>query len=105
MSWTEEKTQQTLAEIGRRAATDPAFRALALKDPSAAVQQVAGLGLPADFKLRFVENDGAHLTHVLPDAVDAGRLSDAELEGVSGGAGAPVTLITYPACSGAGKCT
>ena len=82
-------TQQTLAELGRRAATDPTFRALALKNPAAAMQQVAGEALPDGFKLRIVENDGAYLTCVLPDPVESGDLSDAELESVAGGTGRP----------------
>lgn len=87
MSSNLDKAKETLAEISRRAATDPAFRALALANPGEAVKQVAGAPLPEGFKLRIVENDGAHYTHVLPDLVTYGELSDAELEGVAGGAG------------------
>ncbi len=86
MSWSPEKVEATLASVLQRATTDAAFRALALADPAAAIAAVAGSRPPDHFKVRCIENAGAHLTLVLPDFQDAaGELADADLEKVAGG--------------------
>ena len=83
--WNEVEIQNMLAEVMKRASTDPEYRALSLSDPVAAVAQVNPRPLPPGFKLRFVDNAGANLTIVLPDAVAAsGELSDSELAQVAG---------------------
>ncbi|MEZ5403201.1 MAG: hypothetical protein R2729_26215 [Bryobacteraceae bacterium] len=88
MEWNEEEAQKTLAEVVKKATVDPAFRALALADPNAAVGKINPNPIPGTFKLRFVDNAGANLTVVLPDPVaEGGELSDAELEQVAGGVG------------------
>jgi hypothetical protein len=68
-----------------KSSVDPAFRALALKDGSKAVEQVLGFPLPDGLKIRFVENDGAWMTLGLPPARTADELSDRDLEAVAGG--------------------
>jgi hypothetical protein len=73
------------AKVFQKAGTDPTFRALALKDGSAAVEQVIGQPLPDGVKIRFVENNGATVTLGLPPVRVAGELSDHELEAVAGG--------------------
>jgi hypothetical protein len=85
--WTPEDTKKVAAAILRRAATEPAFREKALKDPNAAIQEVAGKPLPAGVTACFIENQpGATMTFVLPDPVSASQeLSEAELEQVAGG--------------------
>ncbi len=86
--WNEQEVQKALEEIGRRSATDPEFRALALRDANAAIAAVSPFPVPEVFKVRFVENEGANLTVVLPDPANAdGELSDSELEQVAGGKG------------------
>ncbi len=90
MAWSQEKVDATLASVQLRATTDRAFRQLALTDPLAAVEAVAGERPSASFKLRVVENAGAHLTLVLPDFQEAvGELDDDDLELVAGGGGRP----------------
>src|SRR5260221_133135 len=81
--WSVEKFNQTIAEIQKRSVTDSDFRALALKDPSAAVESVTGDPLPAGAKLRFV-NQLDELTVVLPPPT-SGELTEAQLEQVAGG--------------------
>jgi len=72
--------------ILKRASTDVAFHALAISNSAAAVKEVSGKQLPEGFKVRFVSNEGADLTLVLPDVVTGDdELSDAELEQVAGG--------------------
>ena len=88
MEWNEQEAQKTLAELVKKSTTDPEFRALALSNPNAAIGKINPLPIPANYKIRFVDNAGANLTVVLPDPVSAsGELSDAELEQVAGGAG------------------
>jgi hypothetical protein len=84
--WNEAEAQKTLQEVMKRAQTDPEFRALALRDPNAAIAKVNPTPVPPGFKIRFVDNAGANMTIVLPDPVSKeGELSDAELEQVAGG--------------------
>lgn len=75
------------SRVFQRAAADPDFRALALRDGTAAVEQVLGHPLPDGIRIRFVENDGATFTLGLPPARSADELSDRELEAVAGGRG------------------
>jgi hypothetical protein len=85
--WTQEDTKKVAAAILRRAATEPAFREKALKNPNAAIQEVAGKPLPAGVTVRFIQNEpGVTMTLVLPDPVDASKeLSEKEQEQVAGG--------------------
>jgi len=84
--WNEAEAQKTLAEITKLSQTDPEYRKLVLKDPNAAIAKVNPTPMPAGFKVQFVDNEGANLTIVLPDALSKqGELSDAELEQVAGG--------------------
>jgi hypothetical protein len=84
--WNEAEAQKTLAEIAKRAQTDPEYRKLALKDPNTAIGKVNSTPMPAGFKVQFIDNEGANLTIVLPDPISKqGELSDAELEQVAGG--------------------
>jgi hypothetical protein len=93
MAWTKTQTDQVLAEILKRSQRDAAFRQLCLGSPGAAVKQVAGEELPPGFKLRFVENNRADLTVVLPDPVSGSppgqELSDGDLANLSGGVRSP----------------
>jgi len=86
-NWTEEEVQKVVAEIGKKAAADPAFRKLCLENPAEAVKKVSGKDLPQGLRVRFVENAGAHMTFVLPDPAGPGELGEADLDRVAGGAG------------------
>jgi hypothetical protein len=85
MDWTAEQTQSVVNAALKRAATDAAFRELALKDASAAVQKITGKPLPEGFRVRVLERAGYDVTLVLPDPAEAGELVDEELEQVAGG--------------------
>lgn len=85
--WSDQLAEKTLASLMQKSATEPEFRKLCLEDPRAAVQQIAGFELPADFKLNIVENKKADLTVVLPDFVPATELNDDQLEEIAGGGG------------------
>jgi hypothetical protein len=73
---------------------DAAFRRSLLTDPRSALQKELDLELPGDFKIRFVENEGADLTVILPDLeLPDIELSDENLVRIFGGA-APDRLIS-----------
>ncbi|WP_456426429.1 hypothetical protein [Rhodocaloribacter sp.] len=86
----EDEARDIYFYVIRRAVTDPAFRAALLRDARATLEREFDLILPVHFNIRFVENEGADLTIVLPDpgGVD-GALNMQTLEYVAGGAGAP----------------
>lgn len=87
-SWTNDELQQMLLKIIRRTAIDPEFRALALRDGSAAISKVTSKPLPKDITYQFVDNSGHIRIVPLPDPVlDADELSECELEDVAGGDG------------------
>ena len=81
-----QKLFEIASKVFQKASSDPTFRALALSDGTAAVEQVIGSPLPDGVKIRFVENDGATLTLGLPPSQTLDELSDRELEAVAGGA-------------------
>ena len=90
MNWTSEDIETTLRAVTERSMTDSKFRALALSDPLAAISQVATKPVAKDFKIQFVDNAGADMTVVLPDAAKQGApVSEEELAGVAGGVGGP----------------
>jgi len=91
--WTQEEADHIEKEIRKRAMTDPQFRTLALKDPTAAISQINPKPLPTGYKVRCVEAAGFTRTVVLPDPVsNAEELSDADLEQVAGGSRNNVVL-------------
>jgi hypothetical protein len=90
--WTQEEVSKTLNEVARKSAVDPAFRKLCLTDPKSAIAQVNKIPIPKSFRIRFVENEGANMTVVLPDpAAPEGELSDEALEQVAAGKPASVS--------------
>jgi hypothetical protein len=96
------------AEIERklieRSLEDEAFRQRLLADPRAAIEQELGTRLPESIEVRAVEETPEIIYLVLPSRsadVQAGELSDQELEAVSGGlTGACATDLsaTAPMC-------
>ena len=88
MSWTPEQIETTLRAVTERSMTDPAFRALALSNPVAAIGKVTSVPVAKDFKIQFVDNAGCDMTVVLPDvSKQTAPVSEDELAGVAGGAG------------------
>jgi hypothetical protein len=86
--WTNDELQQMLLKVTRRAAIDPEFRALALRDGAAAISKVTSKPLPKDITYQFVDNSGSIRIVPLPDPVlGTDELSDSELEDVAGGDG------------------
>ncbi|NME99554.1 NHLP leader peptide family RiPP precursor [Aneurinibacillus aneurinilyticus] len=87
MNWNIEKVNKALETLKQKATIDNEFRTLCLNNPAEAVKQATGMEVPEGFKLRVIDNAGAHLTVVLPDLqVGEGELDETELTQVSGGA-------------------
>jgi hypothetical protein len=85
MAWTQEKINEIYVKVQQLATTDEEFRAELLKDSSIAIAKVAGEELPADFKVKVVENDPQYAaTFVLPPLASE-ELDDDALEKVAGG--------------------
>jgi hypothetical protein len=85
-SWTTAERKQAIDEALKRAVTDSKFRSLIKTDPRAALTEIAGMTLPATYRIRVLERDGYDATIVLPEPVSStGELSDTELERVAGG--------------------
>jgi hypothetical protein len=70
-----------------RAETDPVFHAHLLQDPKAAIEEQFGIPLPADIRIRVVEEQPGEVVLVLPaQSTGSGeQLSEADLEQVAGG--------------------
>lgn len=86
MSWTEEQIQNTVKAVMDKAASDTEFRALAVSDIYAAIQQETGLEVPREFKINAVDGSGYHSTIVLPAVRgEVDELTETELESVAGG--------------------
>jgi len=77
-----------------RAETDQTFRQRLLADPIPAIQEVFGVVIPNNFRIRFIERDAAvDALVVLPDfRASADELSDADLNQVAGGVHANAAL-------------
>lgn len=82
--WTKEELRKSLFEVKKKAITDVAFRKLCLSDAALAIKEIAGKDLPVEMKLKFIENDGSHMTIVLPDMTED-EMSEEDLDRVSGG--------------------
>ncbi|GEM_PF-5132741 len=61
MEWTIEEALETYEVFKWRVAEDPAFRALAIANPEAAVKELSGLNLPDQVELRVQEGDTGEL--------------------------------------------
>ncbi len=82
--------QAAIEAVLHRAASDPEFRALALKDPHAAIRQETGVAVPESFTIRFFDAQGYDYAAALPAPVSAGEeLSEADLEQAAGGSPCP----------------
>jgi hypothetical protein len=78
----------SLSQVIRRASVDPEFRNLALKNGNAALEKL-NPGLTNAPVVRFLDRSNPSpfsVELVLPDLVEAGELSEQELEQVAGGA-------------------
>lgn len=87
MNWSKAEIEDVLRRINIEAQTNKEFRTLCLTDPVAAIQTMSEKQIPKGFVVRFIENEDAHLTHVLPDFIERNKeeLTDRELNQIAGG--------------------
>jgi hypothetical protein len=81
---------EAVFQVMRRATVDPEFRSLALKNGNAALEKISPSLIDAPI-VRFLDRSNPNpisvtMDLVLPDLVEAGELSEQELEQVAGGA-------------------
>ncbi len=83
MSWTEEKINQTMIDIKKRASEDEDFRKLCLDNPNAAIRKVSDMEVPGGVKINIIENDAgvAHTIIIPPESI---ALKDEELDMAGG---------------------
>ena len=85
----------------QRAREDPAFRELALKDPSAAITKLTGITPPSDVSLEFVDNSGPLKTIPLPAPVPGlVELDNEDLQAVAGGSTGWILSVSWRAATG-----
>jgi hypothetical protein len=84
MNWTEEKINQTIADIKKKASEDEDFRKQCLDNPNEAIKQISGMEVPDGVKINIIENDtGVDHTLILPPK--EAELSKQELDRIAGG--------------------
>ncbi len=84
MNWTEEKINQTIIDIKKKASEDEAFRKLCLETPHEAIKNISDMEIPEGFKINIIENNpGVDHTIILPLEPDA--LKAEELDQIAGG--------------------
>lgn len=103
--WQKEDIQGAFQKISKRAMTDKNFRELCLKNPAQAIKEEMGKELPSDYKVKFIENQGADATFVLPDfKANPSELNDQELDAVAGGKGGCVASCGLSCAAGTCYC-
>ncbi len=84
MSWTEEKINQVITDIKKKASEDEAFRKLCLDNPNEAIRKISGLEVPEGMKISIIENEsGMDHTIILPP--ESHTLKDEYLDQIAGG--------------------
>jgi len=86
MNWTEEKINQVIKDIKKKASEDETYRKLCLDKPNEAIKQISGMEVPDGVKINIIENEpGIDHTVIIPPG--AAELSGQELDYIAGGRG------------------
>ncbi len=84
MSWTEEKINQTMIDVKKRASEDEAYRQLCLDNPHDAIKKISDMAVPEGVRIKIIENDpGIDHTIILPP--DASAVTGEGLDQIAGG--------------------
>jgi len=95
MSWTEERINQTTAELKKRASGDEVYRQLCLDNPNEAIKQISDMEVPEGVTINIIENDpGVDHTIILPPIT--AELSKSELDNIAGGRGRRESSSSQP---------
>jgi hypothetical protein len=88
--WTEEEVSKTVKEVIRQAEVSPEIRALALKDPLAAIKKVTGEDVPDGLRVSMIEEGTGKDIHASLEFLNV-ALSDDDLDKVAGGSCAAIS--------------
>ncbi len=84
MTWTEEKVNQVITDIKKKASEDETFRKFCKDNPKEAIKQVSGMEVPEGLKINIMENaPGVDHTIIIPP--ESRILKDEELYQIAGG--------------------
>ncbi len=86
MNWTEERINQTIADIKKISSEDEAFRKLCLDNPNEVIKQVSGMEVPEGVKINIIENE-PDMDHTIILPPDSYALKDEVLHQIAGGRG------------------
>jgi len=89
--------EQLERQIIEKAMKDEAFRKKLIADPKYVLEQEMGMKLPNSLDIKVLEEDAQTFYLVLPQnpaLSEDGELSEAELEGVSGGWGGDTSKLS-----------
>ena len=88
MAWTQEKIEATLKSVVEKAQADPSFREKLKQNPREVLASEGSEAIPEFIRIAIVDQNDADIVITLPK-VQTDELSDADLEQVAGGKGAP----------------
>ncbi len=88
MSWTEEKINQVIKDIKKRATEDEDFRKLCLDHPNDAIREVSDMEVPEGVKINIIENEPC-VDHTIILPPEPGALKDEALDQIAGGSRCP----------------
>ncbi len=101
--WTQKEIEELMAEMTRKAMTDPEFRQEVLEDATVALEKLAGRPLPMGVSFKCIERDPNYQsTFVLPDLLDEEKLDDQSLTQVAGGVSVALIASVCIAAAGVG---
>lgn len=83
--WNREKMDAVQREVARRATTDAEFRAKFLADPAKAIEEVAGIPVPKEYRIRVIEADPAYEATFFLPPMQSTAVDDESLDAVAGG--------------------
>ena len=85
MSWTQEEMEKSYQELVQKAITDEAFRKELVADPNTTISKATGKEIPADYKIRIIEEDPSYQATFLLPPMTGEELSEEDLQSMAGG--------------------
>ena len=85
MSWTQSEMEKSYQDLLAKAVTDEAFRKELIADPNAAIAKATGKEIPADYKIRIIEQDPAYQATFFLPAFVGEEVSEEDLMAMAGG--------------------
>ena len=89
-----EEMEKVYQKVVTKAITDADFRKELLANPNQAIEKETGIPVPAEYRIRIIEEDPAYLGTFFLPAYTGEELSDDDMMAVAGGA----------ACGNKGNC-